>query len=96
MVSVGQHENIELLSYSEVEEVSGYVGSFSVKVRRKASYVNEELCTACDICLKFFGCQPLRKDPDTGKVFIDEDRCIDCAMCIPSCPHHAIVPAETE
>ncbi|MHC4135589.1 MAG: thiamine pyrophosphate-dependent enzyme, partial [Planctomycetota bacterium] len=57
--------------------------------------VVEELCTACDVCLKFFGCQPLRKDPETGKVFIDEDRCIDCAMCIPSCPHHAIVPAET-
>jgi len=58
--------------------------------------VVEELCTACDICLDFFGCQPLRKDPETGKVFIDSDRCIDCAMCIPSCPHHAIVPVETE
>jgi len=58
--------------------------------------VVEELCTACDICIRFFGCQPLRKDPATGKVYIDEDRCIDCAMCIPSCPHHAIVPVETE
>jgi heterodisulfide reductase subunit A len=50
MVSVGQHENIELLSYSEVEEVSGYVGNFSVKVRKKARCVVEELCTGCGLC----------------------------------------------
>jgi heterodisulfide reductase subunit A len=50
MVSVGQHENIELLSYSEVEEVSGYVGNFQVKVRKKARYVIEELCTSCGLC----------------------------------------------
>ena len=50
MVSVGQHEKIELLSYSEVEEVSGYVGNFSVTVRRKPRYVDEELCTGCGLC----------------------------------------------
>ena len=50
MVSVGQHENIELLSYSEVEEVSGYVGNFQVKVRKKPRYVDESKCTGCGIC----------------------------------------------
>ena len=50
MVSVGQHENIELLSYSEVAEVSGYVGNFQVKVRKKARYVDEDLCTGCGLC----------------------------------------------
>ncbi len=50
MVSVGQHENIEILSFSEVEEVSGYVGDFKVKVRKKARYVKEELCTGCGLC----------------------------------------------
>ena len=52
MVSVGQHENIELLSYSEVEQVSGYVGNFEVKVRKKARYVNEDLCTGCGQCVE--------------------------------------------
>ncbi|MFQ5885648.1 MAG: 4Fe-4S binding protein, partial [Anaerolineae bacterium] len=47
---MGQHEKIELLSYSEVEEVSGYVGNFKVKVRKKARYVNEKLCTGCGLC----------------------------------------------
>jgi heterodisulfide reductase subunit A len=49
MVTVGQHPNIELLSYSEVEEVAGFVGNFKVKVRRKASYVTKD-CNGCSDC----------------------------------------------
>jgi heterodisulfide reductase subunit A len=52
MVSVGHHPNITLLSYSEVEKVSGYVGNFTVTVRRKPRYVNEELCTGCGTCIE--------------------------------------------
>ncbi len=50
MVEVGQHPNITLLTYSEVEAVDGYMGNFKVKVRKKARFVNEELCTGCAIC----------------------------------------------
>ncbi len=50
MVEVGQHPNIQLLTYSEVEEVSGYVGNFVVRVRKRARYVDEEACTGCRIC----------------------------------------------
>lgn len=49
MVSVGQDPNIELLSYSEVEEVSGFVGNFKVRVRKKARYI-ENNCTGCGEC----------------------------------------------
>ncbi len=52
MVSVGRHENITLLSYSEVESVSGYVGNFSVRVRKKARYVDEDKCTGCGTCVE--------------------------------------------
>lgn len=52
MVEVSRHPNIELLTYSEVEEVSGYVGNFKVKIRRKPRYVNSDLCTACGDCSK--------------------------------------------
>ncbi len=52
MVSVGRHPNIELLSYSEVESVSGYVGNFTVQVRRKQRYVDETLCTGCGTCVE--------------------------------------------
>jgi heterodisulfide reductase subunit A len=50
MVSVGRHENITLLSYSEVESVSGFVGNFDVRVRRKARYIDEDSCTGCGKC----------------------------------------------
>lgn len=50
MVQVGQHPNIELLSYSEVEKVDGYVGNFKVAVRRKSRYVDEKKCTGCGDC----------------------------------------------
>jgi NADH:ubiquinone oxidoreductase subunit E len=52
MVNVGQHPNIKLMSYSEVEDVSGYVGNFKVKVRRKARHVDEEKCTGCGQCVE--------------------------------------------
>ena len=52
MSDVGQHDNITLLSYSEVEEVTGFVGSFHSRVRKKASYVKEDLCTGCGICIE--------------------------------------------
>ena len=50
MVDAANHPNIELLAYSEVEEVSGFVGNFEVKVRRKARYVDVSKCTGCGDC----------------------------------------------
>jgi len=50
MVSVGQNANIELLTYSEVDEVSGFVGNYKVKVRRRPRYVKEGVCTGCGEC----------------------------------------------
>lgn len=50
MSDVGSHPNIELLAYSEVEEVSGYIGNFKVKIKKKARYVDEEKCTGCGVC----------------------------------------------
>jgi heterodisulfide reductase subunit A len=50
MVSVGTHPKIMLYTYSEVVKVDGYVGNFTVTVRKKARFVNEELCTGCGIC----------------------------------------------
>ena len=50
MVNVGEHPNIELLTWSDVERVDGYVGNFSVTVRKRPRYVDTELCTGCGIC----------------------------------------------
>jgi heterodisulfide reductase subunit A len=50
MIEANSHPNIELLTYSEVEEVSGEVGKFRVRVRKKASFVDRSKCTGCGLC----------------------------------------------
>jgi heterodisulfide reductase subunit A len=49
-VDVGHHENILLRVYSEIEGVSGEMGDFRVRIRRKPAYVNWDICTGCGTC----------------------------------------------
>jgi heterodisulfide reductase subunit A len=51
MVSVAKNDNLELLTYAEVEEVSGTAGDFTVKVLRKPRYVEMERCLGCGECI---------------------------------------------
>lgn len=50
MVAVAQHPNIELITYSEVTAVNGFIGNFTVTVKKKAKYVDWEACTGCGTC----------------------------------------------
>jgi heterodisulfide reductase subunit A len=51
MQDVGRHPRITLLAYSEIESITGHLGNFHVRVRKKARYVYEEECTACGDCV---------------------------------------------
>ena len=50
MVSVGQHEMIDMLTYSEVESVTGVPGAFKATILRHARRVDEDACVACAMC----------------------------------------------
>jgi heterodisulfide reductase subunit A len=50
MVAAGQHENIEILTYSEVKSVSGAPGDYRVKLLRRARRVDVDTCIACHAC----------------------------------------------
>ncbi len=50
MIDVGRHPRITLMTRSEVEDVSGYVGNFKVRVRKRARYVDETVCNSCGKC----------------------------------------------
>jgi len=50
MTEVSRHPFIRILTYSEVVEISGYVGNFRVKIRRKPRYVDEGKCIGCLVC----------------------------------------------
>ena len=50
MVRVGHRKDITMLTYSEIESVSGFIGNFKIKVRKKARYVDTDKCTGCGQC----------------------------------------------
>ena len=52
MVDASANERITLYTYSEVEEVSGFVGNFTAKISRKARGVDAGLCTGCGVCME--------------------------------------------
>jgi heterodisulfide reductase subunit A len=50
MMEVANHDNIELLSYSEVAGIEGSIGNYTVKIRKKPRYVDVDKCTGCGDC----------------------------------------------
>jgi heterodisulfide reductase subunit A len=90
MVESSRHPNIELLPYSEVQEVSGEAGNFSVKVLKKAKYVNWDNCTGCGACSE--KC-PMKKIPSE----FEEGMGNRTAIYIPfpqAVPRKAVIDAE--
>ncbi|MBO5197997.1 MAG: CoB--CoM heterodisulfide reductase iron-sulfur subunit A family protein [Lachnospiraceae bacterium] len=73
MVDVAQNENIRIFSYSEVTEVKGFVGNFDVKIKKKARYVKEDVCTGCGLCTE--KC-PQKKVPNEFNLGMDNRRAI--------------------
>ena len=54
MIEASSHSNIELYTYSEVEDVSGKVGNFKVKMKKRSPFVDWNRCTGCGLCVE--GC----------------------------------------
>jgi heterodisulfide reductase subunit A len=50
MVDVGQHPNITLLTYAELQKVSGDAGNFEVEILQKARMVDHSKCNGCGTC----------------------------------------------
>ena len=73
MVDVAQNEKIRIFSFSEVDAVKGFVGNFSVSIRRKARYVDEVKCTGCGLCTE--KC-PQKKVPNEFNLGLDQRRAI--------------------
>ncbi|MGM9624125.1 MAG: 4Fe-4S binding protein, partial [Eubacteriales bacterium] len=73
MVDAAQNENIRIISYAQVEAVGGFVGNFHVKIRKKARFVNEDVCTGCGLCTE--KC-PQKKVPNAFNLNMDNHRAI--------------------
>ena len=68
MVDVAQNDKIRIFSYSEVDKIKGFVGNFDVTIKRKARYVNENICTGCGDCVA--KC-PMKKNPNEFNLGMD-------------------------
>lgn len=102
MASVAHHENITLLTYSEVGQISKLGERFSAKVTCKPRFVNEEDCIGCKRCEE--ACSVYVKDefdhdlvarkaisiPFTNAIpqiaVLNSDDCILCGACARACP----------
>lgn len=73
MTEVSQNPNIRILSYSEVVGVSGYIGNFSIDIKRHARFVDETKCTGCGECIE--KC-PNKKVPNDFNLNLDTKKAI--------------------
>jgi NADPH-dependent glutamate synthase beta subunit-like oxidoreductase/NAD-dependent dihydropyrimidine dehydrogenase PreA subunit len=101
LATVGQNPNIELISYSEVDDIQGEEGRFKVKIRQKSRYVRKDRCKACGDCATVCPVKiPNEFDEKLGKraaiyrlfpqtipqtFVIDKG---DRAPCVVACPAH--------
>ncbi|MFX1497113.1 MAG: 4Fe-4S binding protein [Promethearchaeota archaeon] len=106
MVNTSKHPNIDLITYAEVIEFGGIIGSYKVKIRKNPRYVDEKKCTGCGLCtLKCPIKVPNEFDRYIGErgaiyipfpqaipkhAVIDREICINCKNCQRECPAEAI------
>ncbi|MFX1303895.1 MAG: 4Fe-4S binding protein [Promethearchaeota archaeon] len=106
MSEVLKAENIELMTYSEITNISGYVGNFDVTIKKKPHYIDQKICTGCGTCAQEciviaanefdLGMQKRKAvyipfpQAVPGKYTIDMDHCIRCGVCAEVCPVDAI------
>ncbi len=101
MVDAARHPNIEILAYSELNRVDGYIGNFRAEVVRKPRYVIEDRCNGCGECAQVCPIEvpnPFELDIAPRKAIdvphgqavplryaIDIDNCIHCYKCVTAC-----------
>ncbi|TXT53932.1 MAG: hypothetical protein BAJATHORv1_100017 [Candidatus Thorarchaeota archaeon] len=103
---VGKHPNIKIHALTQVEKVKGRAGDFSVTLRKKARYVDEDKCTGCGLCISSCPVE-VPNEYDRGLSLrkaaymnfpqqipliscIDREACIGCGTCAAVCPQDCI------
>ncbi len=105
MLQAARTTGINIYTYSEIEDVSGFVGNFDIKIRKKARYITNE-CNGCGACIDVcpaYGYDEFNEGLNPRKaiyiafsqavpsiVQIDMTKCIKCELCKSACELNAI------
>ena len=106
MAACAHHQNITILTYSEVKSVEKSNDGFNVWIVRKPRYVDADTCTGCRLCEyacpvelphEFEGGMGARKAiyvPFANAIpqvaLLDADNCMLCGKCEQVCPADAV------
>ncbi len=105
MLQSARTPGLNLHTYSEVEDVTGFIGNFKVKIRKNTRYVNKD-CNGCGACWEVcpaYGYNEFNEGMDSRRAIyssfaqavpsiaqIDMTRCIKCELCKAACEVDAI------
>ncbi len=106
MSEVARNPNIELMTYSEVVSLDGYVGNFQVRIEKYPHFIDQNICTGCGHCIDIcpvecanefdLGMKPRKAiylsfpQAVPGEYTIDMNHCIRCGICAEACPTSAV------
>ena len=82
------------ISHTGIADMSR--GAIQILRDGAAGYEFQAICRQCEDpeCVAACMAAALTREPGTGRVLFDRDRCVGCWMCLMVCPHHAIVRDE--
>ena len=105
MLQASRTTGVNLYTYSEVEDISGFVGNFNVTIKKRARYVTNE-CNGCGACMDpcpVYGYDEFNEGMNPRKAIyvsfaqavpsiaqIDMNQCIKCGLCQKACELDAI------
>ena len=106
MSEVARNKNIELMTYSEVVSLDGYVGNFQARIKKYPHYIDQDSCTGCGHCVDIcpvetgnefeLGMKPRKAiylsfpQAVPGEYTIDMNHCIKCGICAEACPTDSV------
>ncbi|UCD39714.1 MAG: 4Fe-4S binding protein [Candidatus Bathyarchaeota archaeon] len=106
MAEIGRNPNVNLLTYAEVQDVSGRPGNYTVKIFMKPRGVDTEKCRSCGVCAKVCPVTAIDEYNEglserkaayiefpqavPSTYTIDFDACTKCGKCEQMCPAKAI------